>query len=44
MSNEYLVVTVSGSAFIVEEAFEDGQSARNLLASGVGNYILHGYD
>jgi hypothetical protein len=43
MANEYLVVTVSGNTFVIEEAFGDNREAKHLLASGTGDYILHGY-
>jgi len=44
MANEYLVVTISGGAVILEEAFGDNQDAAKLLASGTGDYIIYGYD
>jgi hypothetical protein len=44
MSNEYMVVTISGETIIVEETFTDATDAENLLASGTGSCILHGHN
>ena len=44
MATEYMVITVSGSEFIVEESFVDATAAANLLASGTGSCIMHGYN
>lgn len=44
MANDYIVVTVSGEDLKIEEIFGDNREAQNLLASGVGDYVLHGYN
>jgi len=44
MATDYMVITVSGSEFIVEESFADATDAANLLASGTGSCIMHGYN
>jgi hypothetical protein len=44
MASEYIVVTMSGNAVVVEESFTDPQAAANLLASGTGDCIMHGYN
>lgn len=44
MATKYIVVTTSGEAIVVEESFADAQQAANLLASGTGTCIMHGYN
>ena len=44
MASEYIVVTVSGESLIVEGSFTESTDAANLLASGTGNCIMHGYN
>jgi len=44
MASEYIVVTVSGQSLIIEESFTESVDAANLLASGTGNCIMHGYN
>jgi hypothetical protein len=39
-----MVVTISGETIVVEESFVEPQDAANLLASGTGSCIMHGYN